>query len=224
VVRVAVKGPSETDSAGETNSDAFKTWIRDFFNTESPDLKATGHDSFEGALNQRVDVPPARTASGLHLAAVLDAKYAEAKGDVANPLSLSAPASGYQYQMLAYSLLVENCVAAVLIHPCLGGAARKSVSFRRKVPMLSQDSPQMPCILSVVEHPFPTVQACGNGWEDYLETLRESVQQAQISAHGASAIQQPRAAGPPSLSVRWVASLESVAPAKIAATETDAAQ
>jgi hypothetical protein len=126
--------------------------------------------------------------------------------------------------MLAYSLLVENCVAAVLIHPCLGGAARKSVSFRRKVPMLSQDSPQMPCTLSVVEHPFPTAKQCEGGWKDYLDTLREAVQQAQISAHGASAMQKQQAAGPSTLSVRWVASLESVAPAKIAATETDAAQ
>jgi hypothetical protein len=219
VVRVAVKGPSETDSAGATNIEAFKTWMREFFNS-----KATGNDTFEAAIRTFFDAPSDRSASGIQLAAVLDAKYAEAKGDVANPLSLSAPGSGYQYQMLAYSLLVENCVAAVLIHPCLGGAARKSVSFRRKVPMLSQDSPQMPCTLSVVEHPFPTAKQCEGGWKDYLDTLREAVQQAQLSAHGASATEKPQAAGTTSLSVRWVASLESVAATGVVTGEAGAAR
>jgi hypothetical protein len=224
VVRVAVKGPSETDSAGATNIAAFKTWMREFFNSN-----ATGDNTFKTTIRTFFDAPSDRSASGVQLAAVLDAKYAEAKGDAAN---LSAPASGYQYQMLAYSLLVENCVSAVLIHPCLGDKRRESVSFRRLVPLLSQDSPQMPCILSVVEHPFPTAEQCrgalehgsDNPWDGYLTGLRKAVQKTQIFGHEASAMQKQQAAGPNTFSVRWVASLESVAPAKIAATETDAAQ
>ena len=172
VVRFAVEGPFEKDSVGEKNSDAFKTWIRDFFNTERPDGEATGHDSFKGALQHRVDVPPVRTASGLKLAAVLDAKYTEAEPKHGKG-KLSAPASGYQYQMLAYSLLVENCVAAILIHPCAENTPRASSSFRRKVP--KDPTTARECHLLVVEHPFPSAENCGANWTEYLRAFRRAV-------------------------------------------------
>ena len=57
-----------------------------------------------------------------------------------------------------------------------------------------------------------------------LDTLREAVQQAQHLPHTASAMQKQQAAGPSTLSVRWVASLESVTTAGVVTGEAGAAR
>jgi hypothetical protein len=115
-----------------------------------------------------------------HVGVVIDAKYAIAHKNKSK--GLSTPTSGYQYQMLAYSLLVENCVAAVLFHATDAGPSEKELRASKPFPRLVPKPPpdtgqQTDCILMVMEHPFPTVEDCRDNekWRLYLQGVSKSV-------------------------------------------------
>jgi len=155
-------------------------------------LGATIPEALETFFNEKLRGSSAAVSGAdakSHVGVVIDAKYAIARGGGLG--SLSTPTSGYQYQMLAYSLLVENCVAAVLFHPSAAGKSEEAIgaskhrSFRRLVPKPPErpphEVPNQPntghhadCILMVMEHPFPSYKQCDDekGWEQYLQEVR----------------------------------------------------
>jgi hypothetical protein len=115
--------------------------------------------------------PQSAAPSNEAVRVVFDAKYTQARG---SKTALSAPTSGYQYQMLAYSLLADNCVAAALVHPTEHDAApRAGARYLRMVP--KGPTPAVECHLLVVEHPFPSADDCGGNWNEYLRTFRRAV-------------------------------------------------
>lgn len=145
------------------NSKDIRENLREFFSEEDTAAEKAG-----AAATAAPQMP---SPSDEAVRVVFDAKYAEARG---SKTALSAPSSGYQYQMLAYSLLADNCVAAALVHPAAQDAKpRVSTRYRRMVP--KDPSTARECHLLVVEHPFPSAKNCDANWSEYLRAFRRAV-------------------------------------------------
>lgn len=111
---------------------------------------------------------------------VFDAKYARARknGDG----TYAVPPAGYQYQMLAYSMLVPRCHLTALVYPRSSSAEpTAAMVWKRAVPRHWDWSPNAntpaETNLMVLEAPFPTALQCDSDetWAAYRREFRDAV-------------------------------------------------
>ena len=110
---------------------------------------------------------------------VFDAKYARAR-KVGS--SFAVPPAGYQYQMLAYSMLVPRCHLTALVYPRSSSAEPTAAkAWKRAVPRdwdwSRKEKTPAETHLMVLEAPFPTPQQCDSdgNWAAYRREFRDAV-------------------------------------------------
>lgn len=152
------------------------------------DILKIAHDLLVGEPGRRAEAPT--ESAGL----VFDAKYARArktkiKTEIKTEEVFSVPPAGYQYQMLAYSLLVPRCHLTALVYPRSSASEPTAAkTWKRAVPHRWDWSPNEntpeETNLMVLEAPFPTAQQCESDetWATYRDEFRAAVLRAAAGA------------------------------------------